>query len=128
MQVVCDLVALKLALKLAYNKSKLHKTLDYWCRDMLNFNFLEKTLGIVSSPHFMYDFSTKLLLMSYSVKWPHFIVWLPLLLEILGSICISIGCNVINFEINLILLIKPFFYMTKKSKQMLKYLENNTSF
>ena len=38
------------------------------------------------------------------------------------------GCDVINFEINLIFLIKPFFYMTKKSRQKLKYLENDKSF
>ena len=33
-----------------------------------------------------------------------------------------------NFKIELIFLIKPFFYMTKKSKQKFKYLENETSF
>ena len=33
-----------------------------------------------------------------------------------------------NFEINLILLIKLLFYMTRKSKQKLKYLENEKSF
>ena len=38
------------------------------------------------------------------------------------------GCNVINYEINLILLIKPFLYMTKKSSQKFKYLENEKSF
>ena len=36
-------------------------------------------------------------------NWPHFIVWLPLLLEILSNMCIAIvclpGCDVINFEI-----------------------------
>ena len=30
--------------------------------------------------------------------------------------------------IDLIFLIKPFFYMTKKSRQNLKYLENEISF
>ena len=35
------------------------------------------------------------------------------------------GFDVINFEINLIFLIKPFLNMTNKSKQKLKYLENN---
>ena len=43
---------------------------------------------------------------------------LPLLFEILSNMCIAIvcfpGCNVINSEINLIFLIKPFSYMTKK--------------
>ena len=29
---------------------------------MLNFNFLEKCLGIVSPPHFEYDFSRKMFL------------------------------------------------------------------
>ena len=50
--------------------------------------------------------------MLYSIIWPNFIVWLPLLLEILGSMCIVIvcqlGCDVIKFEINLIFLTKPF--------------------
>ena len=46
----------------------------------------------------------------YSI--PNFIVWLSLLHEILGNMCIAIvswlGCDVINFKGNLIFLIKPF--------------------
>ena len=42
-------------------------------------------------------------------------------------ICCSV-CNVINFEINLSLLIKPFFYITKKSIQKFKYFKNKKSF
>ena len=38
------------------------------------------------------------------------------------------GCDVINFEINLIFLIKPFFYITKKSIQTFEYLENEKRF
>ena len=38
------------------------------------------------------------------------------------------GCDVVNFEINLIFLIKPFFYMTKKSRQKFRYLENENIF
>ena len=38
------------------------------------------------------------------------------------------GCDVINFEINLISLIKPLLYMTKNAKQKLKYLKNEKSF
>ena len=49
---------------------------------------------------------------------------LPLLLQILGNMCIEIvcfpGCDAINFEINLNFLIKPFFYMTKKLRQIFK--------
>ena len=68
--------------------------------------------------------------LNFNINWPNSIVWLlllleilgnmlPLLLEILGNICIYFpGCDVINFEINLIFLIKlnPFFWMIKKLK------------
>ena len=85
---------------------------------MLNFDFLDKGLGIVSPAHFVYDFSTKMFLMLYSINWPNFIVWLPLLLEILSNMCIAIicypGCDVIDFEINLIFLIEPFFLHDQK--------------
>ena len=37
-------------------KNKLYKTLDYWSRDTLNFNFSEKGLGLVSLQRFVYDF------------------------------------------------------------------------
>ena len=50
---------------------------------------------------------------------------LIILFELYGS---EAGCGVINFEINLVFQIKPFFYMTKKSRQKFKYLENKTSF
>ena len=35
---------------------------------MLNFDFLDKGLGISSPVHFVYDFSTKMLLMLYSIN------------------------------------------------------------
>ena len=61
--------------------------------------------------------------------------WLPLHSEILVNLCIAIicypVCNVINLEINLnlnlIFLIKPFFYISKKSRQKFEYLENEKS-
>ena len=44
--------------------------------------------------------------------------WLPLLCEISGNMCIAIvcepGCHVINFEVNLIFLIKPLFLHDQK--------------
>ena len=50
----------------------------------------------------------------------------------MGNMCITIVCfpvcDVINFEINLIFLIKLFFYMTKKLRQKFKCLENEGSF
>ena len=66
--------------KLAYNKSKLYE--DYWPRDIW---FFKKNV-------------------LYSINWPNFIVWLPLLFEILVNMCIPIvhfpDCDVIDFEIN----------------------------
>ena len=111
---------------------KLYKTLGYWSRDVLNFHILEKGLGIVFKPHLLYDFSRKMFLVLYSINWPNSIVWSSLLLEILGNMCILIACfpgrDVINFETNLILLVKLFFYMTKKSRQKFKYPENEKGF
>ena len=86
---------------------------------MLNFYFLDKGLGIVSPAHFVHGFSTEMFLMLYSINWTSFIVWLPLLLKILGNICIAIvcypGCDVIDFEINVFFLIEPFFSTWPKS-------------
>ena len=79
------------ALNLGYNKNKLNKTLDYWSRDILNFNFPEKGLGL-APPHFVYDVSRKMFLMSYSINWPDFIVWFPLILEILGNMSFEVDC------------------------------------
>ena len=60
----------------------------------------------------MYDFSTKMFLMLNSINGPNFFPWLPLLLRILGNIFIVIvcypGCDVMDFEINLIFLIELF--------------------
>ena len=81
-----------IALKLPYNKNKLFKILHYWSRDMLNFNFLDKGLGILSPPHFVYDSSSKIFLMLYSINRPNFIAWLPLILEILNNMCVAIVC------------------------------------
>ena len=77
------------SLQLGNEKSKLNKTLGYWSRDLLNFSFLENGLGIVYPLHFMYDFSVKIFLMLYSSNLPNFIVWLPLVLEIFGIMCIA---------------------------------------
>ena len=59
---------------------------------MLNFNFSEKGLGLVSSPYFGYNFSRKIFLMLHSINRPNFIVSLPLRLEILGNICVTNVC------------------------------------
>ena len=78
--------------QLALQKSKRYKTLDYWSRDMLNFNFSEKGLRLVSPTHFANNFSRKMSLVLHSIKWSNFMVWLPLLLEILDNMCITVVC------------------------------------
>ena len=93
-------------------------TSHYCSRDVINFDFLDKGLEIVSSPHFVCEFSTKIPLVLYSINWPNFIAWLPLFLEILGNMFIAIvcypGCDVTDFEINLIFLIEPLLSTWRK--------------
>ena len=59
---------MSIAINLTYNKNKLYKTLDYASRDMINFNFSEKSLGLVSPPHFVYGFSRKMFLKLHSIN------------------------------------------------------------
>ena len=59
---------------------------------------------LASPPHFVCNFSRKIFLMSYSIDWQNFIASLPLILEMLGNMCIAIICgllcDVINCETN----------------------------
>ena len=91
-----------------------------------------KGIELVSLPHFGQDIRRKLFLSLYYITWPNFIVCLHLIHEILCTMCIIIVCwpshDVINFEINVISLIKSFTCRTKKSRQKYKYLENKKSF
>ena len=91
---------------------------------MLKVNLLEKGLGIVSTPHFVHGFQEKCfsccILLNDQIS-------LSDCLYFLGNMRIAFvcfpGCYVINFEINLVFLIKRFFYITKKSRQKFKYFE-----
>ena len=70
-------------------------------------------------------------LILHSINWPYFIVWVPLLLEILGNVyynCLLTKLWRHKMWSELIFLDKPFCYMTKRSRQKLKYLENKKSF
>ena len=75
-----------------------------------------------------WDTIRKMFVMVHCINWTSFIVWLPLLLKILGNMCIIIfcspGCDAIKFEISL----KSFCYMTRNSRQKFEYLENKKSF
>ena len=81
---VCSLVSI-------YFDSPL-ETLDYWFGYVLSFDFLEKSVGIASPPHFVYDFLRKMFLMIYSNDCPNLIVWLSLFPEILGNTFSAIVC------------------------------------
>ena len=64
---VCSLVSIyfSIALNLGFSKNKLYKTFIYSSRDVFDFNFPEKGLGLVSPPHLVYDFSRKMFLKLY---------------------------------------------------------------
>ena len=85
--------------------------------------FFQKTktgLQLVSLSHFLHYLWRKTFFLLYSINWPIFIFWLSLLRQILGKMCIVIfylpGCDIINFQINLIFLIKPFSMHDKNFK------------
>ena len=100
---------------------------------MLSFCISEKGQGIVSPPHFVYDFSKKNVSHLIYYNWPNFIIWYDYFYFLrywamcLVNFCFPF-CDVMNSEINFIFLIKPLFYMTKNLRQKIKCLENEKSF
>ena len=82
------------------------------------FSKTKNGMELVSLPHSLHRFWRKIFLTLHSINWPNFTVWLSLILEILESMCIAIGCfpgcGLINFEIHPRFLIKPFSCMTEK--------------
>ena len=96
---------------------------------MLNFSFSEKGLVLVSPPHFCLVFQGKCFL-CYILNGPDFIASLSLFLKIFGNTCITIvclrGCDVINFEIDLISLSSSFATRLKSQDKSLN-LENKKS-
>ena len=86
---------------------------------------------LVFLTRFLNDIQRKIALTLYFINWPNYIVWLPLLLAILGNLCIMIicfpVCDIINFETNLSFLIKLFLYITKKSGQNCKQLKKKAA-
>ena len=61
------------------------------------------SIELVSLAHFLHTFWRRIFPLLYSINWSNFIVWLPLLCEILGNMCIAIvskpGCDAMNFEV-----------------------------
>ena len=101
------------AIEIYWNEAANHLLLPH-------FRLFQKKKGVelVSLPHFLHNFWRKIFLSLYFINSLSFIVWLPLLREILGNMCIVIvyqpGCEVMHFEVNLIFLIKSFFLHDQK--------------
>ena len=71
-----------------YIEIKLQTTYFY-----LILTFLKKqSLELVSLTNVLHNFWRKTFLSFYPINWPSFIVWLPLLREILDNMCIAILC------------------------------------
>ena len=93
---------------------------------------LKKGLGVVSPPHFPYDFQEKYF-SSYDLLTKQILLSDCLyFIEISRKTCAAIFryqfCDVINFEIYLSFLTKPFSSMSKSSEQKLKYLKKERTF
>ena len=78
-------------------KNGLIRNISLTSKFMISFNISEKGFGLVSQPHFIYDFSRKMFLMLHSINWPTFIVWFPLLFEILAQ-CVHSRQKLKNLE------------------------------
>ena len=59
--------------KLRTQKKQIDSTIDYFSRNMSNFDFLGKGLGRVFPEHFTYYFPRKMFIMLYFIIWPNFI-------------------------------------------------------
>ena len=99
-----------------YFENKLQNTCFYL---ILTFYKKRKRFRTSLLASFSAYFLKKNISLIYSINWPHFIVWLLLLCEILRNMCITIlckpGCDAMHFEVNLILLVKPFSLHDQKA-------------
>ena len=88
--------------------------------------------GISLPASILHNFWRKINTTLYSINLQNLIASWPLLLEILGNMCILIisftVCDVMNFENNLSFLIKLFSWMIKKLWKIIKYLQAEKSF
>ena len=93
---------------------------------------IRKGQELFSLPHCLNDFWRKICLMLYSLNWLNFIIWLPLLLEILGKMCVVIICLPVRWRHKFLnwtwLSYQGVFLHDQKARQKLKYLKNNKSF
>ena len=116
-----------------YINSKLYKiqTIDPEIQSILIFQkrVFEQFLNLILSMIFREKCFSRYIILTDEISLsdcPYFLrYWAISVLQLLFSFQ---GHDVINIEINLIFLIKPFFNMTKKSRQKFKYLENKKCF
>ena len=131
---VCSLVSIFFDSPQLGNENKLHKTLEYRSRDMLNSDFLVQCLRIVSPPHFVFDFSKNMFLMLYCyilINRPNIISWFPLLLEIAQYVycnCLLTSLWRHKFWNQSSLSNQAVFLHDQKVTTKFKHLENKTSF
>ena len=89
-------------------------------------------MEIVSPLHFAYDFLRKFfscyILLTDPISLSDCLYFLRYWTNCVLQLFVSQFVTSKIFEINLIFLIKPFSYMTEKSRQKFKYLENKKSF
>ena len=94
---------------------------------MVNFNFLEKGLRLVSPPHLCMIFQEKCF-SCYILITDQISLSDCLYFSRYWTICQCILQLFINQAVGLIFLVKPLWYLINKSRQKLKYLENEKSF
>ena len=84
-----------------------------------------RSLELVSLHYFLHNFWRKIFFLWYCINLPTFIVWLPLLCETLGNMCI-VTTQIVRLNVSF--WSSRFFNMSKKSRQKFKNLENEKSF
>ena len=100
---------------------------------MLNFKFSEKGLGLVSLPHFAYVFFQEkcfscYILLTDQISLSDSLYFLRYwTISVLQLFAVNLKFE-IKSEINLIFLIKPFSYMSKKSRKNLSILRTKRAF
>ena len=130
---VCSYVSIySIVLSLDYNKNKLYKTSDCWSRDTLNFDFLRKVSGNSFTTRFcvwLFKKNVFCVIIYYLSKFHWLIVFIS------WDIGHSLYCSCLFSKLwrhkswdQPYLPNQFFFYMTKNSRQKLKYLRNEKSF
>ena len=112
---------------LKYIKTKVLATYFYFIQILIETFLPYTSLSKTFSAFFWVVIFLTLYFIKDAINWPNFIAWLSSFNEILGNICIINICWKVC-EINHNFLIKPGFYITKRSEQKFKYLKKEKTF